>query len=79
MGISASGAPIASAAASQPEPSTTTASKPSAPARRFRVAALAAARAKGSAEGAATSFMAPIISQFAVRVRWPVTVRVIVP
>ncbi len=68
MEISASGAPIASAAASQPEPSTTTASKPSTPARLFSVAALAAARAKGSAavegaaEGAAASFMAPIIS-----------------
>jgi hypothetical protein len=63
MEISASGAPIASAAASHPEPSTTTASKPSAPVRLFSVAALAAARAKGSvAKGAAASFMAPIIS-----------------
>ena len=67
MEISASGAPIASAAASQPEPRTTAASKPSAPVRLFSVAALAAARAKGSAargasEGAAKSLMATIIS-----------------
>jgi hypothetical protein len=52
--------------------------------RRFSVAALAAARANGSpvmegAEGAATSFMAPIISQFAGPVMRPITVRVIVP
>ena len=67
MEISASGTPIASAAASQPEPSTTATSKPFAPESLFSAAALAAALAKGSAAwgavgGAAASLMALIIS-----------------